>query len=96
MILRTIIALLSLFGLLYLAFKIIESPRVKAREPSWFSKAINQPIFKIVIGVVVSLISILLALRFVKILPLVGKIAVIGIEFTIIYLIVNYLTNKQK
>ena len=50
MILRTIIALLSLFILLYLSYKIIESPNVKAREPSWFSKAINQPIFKIVMG----------------------------------------------
>lgn len=97
MILRTIIALLSLFGLLYLAFKIFEKPKVKAREPSWFMEIINRPIFKIPIGVILSLISILLALRFVKVLPVVGKVAVIGLEFTIIYLIINYLIiNKQK
>ena len=97
MILRTIIAILSLFGLLYLAFKIVEKPKAKPREPSKFMNIINRPIFKIPIGVIISLISILMALRFVKVLPLVGKIAVIGLEFTIIYFVVNYLIiNKQK
>jgi hypothetical protein len=43
------------------------------------------------------LVSILMAVRFAKVLPLVGKVAVIGLEFTIIYLVVNYLIiNKQK
>ncbi len=96
MILRFLIAFIPLIVAIIMIYKVMEGPK-KTREPSRFMSVINKPIFKIPIGIIISLISILLALRFAKVLPLVGKIAVIGLEFTIIYLVVNYLIiNKQK
>jgi hypothetical protein len=96
MIFRFLIAFVPLIIVMIMIYKVLEKPK-KVREPSKFMTLINKPFFKIPIGIIISLISILLALRFAKVLPLVGKIAVIGLEFTIIYLVVNYLIiNKQK
>jgi len=99
MIFRFLIIAIILIGMFVLLYKLLENPKKKKVENSnsnWL-KPFNKPIFKIPIGILIITATLIFSFNLVKVLPIIMKVGVIGLDFVIIYIVFNYLfINKQK
>jgi hypothetical protein len=87
---RFIITSLIIITFIFLIYKLIPG-KLK------INKRFNKPLFKIPIGILLISIVSVGTFQLVKLLPIVMKLLLIGIDFIIIYSIITYLfNNKQK
>jgi hypothetical protein len=104
MIFRFLIVLAIMAMLFVLVYKLFmrnkEVVSTKRKEntilKSFFGIFDNKP-FKISIGILILLTVLVSTFRFVKVLPIFGKVGLLAIDFLIIYLVISYLfKNKNK
>jgi len=77
---------------------LLKEPKEKINSPPKRLNPFSSPIFKIPIGLLIIIGTIIYSIRFVKFLPPIMKIGIIGLDFIIIYTVINYLfiNKKQK
>jgi len=99
MIFRFLIIAIILITMFVLLYKLLENPKkkkVESRNSNWL-KPFNKLIFKIPIGILIITATLIFSFNLVKVLPIIMKVGVIGLDFVIIYIVFNYLfINKQK
>jgi len=78
-----------------LLFNTLREPKEKTNSPPWLS-TFNKPIFKIPIGILIITGTLIYSLNLVKVLPLIMKVGIIGLDFIIIYTVINYLFINKK
>lgn len=96
---RFLIFALIIIGLFVLIYKLIpdnKTEKTKTGERFKWLNQFNKPLFKIPIGVLIILITLVGTIRLVKVLPIVMKLGIIAIDFAIIYTVIIYLFNNKK
>ena len=101
MIYRFLIAAIILIGMFILVYKLLIREPTKQkikRESKFFSiDPFRSPFFKIPIGVLIIAFTLVYSFRIVKMIPILMKVGLIGLNFVVIYIVINYLfNNKQK
>jgi hypothetical protein len=94
---RFLILAVIIIGLVLLTYKLLTNNNEKktTKRFKWFEN-FNKPVFKIPIGVLIILMTLVSTFRLVKVLPIVMKIGIIAIDFAIIYSVIIYLFNNNK
>lgn len=78
-----------------LLIKSLKEPKEKTNSPPWLS-TFNKPIFKIPIGTLIIAGTLIYSLNLVKVLPIIMKVGIIGLDFIVIYTVINYLFINKK
>lgn len=78
-----------------LLLKSLKEPKEKTNSPPWLS-AFNKPFFKISIGILIIAGTLIYSLNLVKVLPLIVKVGIVGLDFIVIYTVINYLFINKK
>jgi uncharacterized membrane protein YhdT len=95
MIFRLAITITILVGFFILLYKLLQDKKETKPTPNWF-EPFNKPIFKIPIGVLVIIMTLVYSFRVVKAVPILMKLGLLGINFIIIYAVINYLFKNKK
>jgi len=61
-----------------------------------FFKIFDKPYFKIPIGVLIIIFSLLYFMRFVKVLPVFLKVGIVAVEYLVVYMVVYYLFDFKN
>jgi heme/copper-type cytochrome/quinol oxidase subunit 2 len=95
MIFRLAITITILVCLFILLYKLLQDKKETKTKPNWF-EPFNKPIFKIPIGVLIIIMTLVYSFRVVKAVPILMKLGLLGINFVIIYAVINYLFKNKK
>jgi uncharacterized PurR-regulated membrane protein YhhQ (DUF165 family) len=74
----------------------LREPKEKTNSPPKWLSTFNKPIFKIPIGILIITGTLIQSLNLVKVLPLIMKVGIIGLDFIVIYTVINYLFINKK
>jgi hypothetical protein len=75
-------------------FNYLKEPKEKTNSPP--SNPFNKPIFKIPLGLLIISGTLVYTINLVKVLPPIMKVGIIGLDFIVIYLVINYLFINKK
>lgn len=101
MIYRFLITAIILIGMFILVYKLLTrepTKKEKAKKELKFFEPFKSPFFKIPLGVLITAFTLVYSFRVVKMVPILMKVGLIGLNFVVIYIVINYLfiNNKQK
>ncbi len=95
MIFRLVIVITILVGFFILLYKLLQDKKETKPKSKWF-EPFNKPIFKIPIGALIIIMTLVYSFRVVKAVPILMKLGLLGINFVIIYAVINYLFKNKK
>jgi len=95
MIFRLAITITILVGFFVLLYKLLQDKKEKKPKLNWL-EPFNKPVFKIPIGLLIIIMTLVYSFRVVKAVPILMKLGLLGINFIIIYAVINYLFKNKK
>jgi amino acid transporter len=95
---KILIPITIIVGLLIIFYKLMQEPKENDKSPPWwdFLKPFNRLVFKIPMGILIISATILQSVTLIKLLPPLVKVLTIGLNFIVIYAVINYLFINKK